>query len=105
MNETELIPVKVKNGANIRVEVTRLDQSVASTTNRNISAPAIPDLDPVWEMVSQISSTIGEKLEKAKAKKAVVEFGIEIGLESGKLTAMLLKGTGKANVKITLEWS
>ena len=30
--------------------------------------------------------------------------GVQVGIESGKLTALLVKGTGNANLKITLEW-
>jgi hypothetical protein len=105
MNETELVQVNVTGGTPIRVEVTRLDEGSASTMDQDISSPKIPDLAQVWEMISQVSSSIGDKLAKAKAKKAVVEFGIEIGLEAGQLTAMIVKGSGKANIKITLEWS
>jgi hypothetical protein len=36
--------------------------------------------------------------------KATVEFGIELGIEPGKLTALLVQGTSKANLKINLEW-
>jgi len=34
-----------------------------------------------------------------------VEFGLEVALESGQLTAVLVKGSAKANLKITLEWA
>jgi hypothetical protein len=33
------------------------------------------------------------------------EFGVEFGYESGQLTALIVKGTGKANLKITMEWT
>lgn len=104
MNETALIAAKAGEDAQIKVEVTRLDDSPVATTNRDISGPELPDLESVWEKVAEISRGIAEKLKAAQAKKATVEFGIEIGLESGNFTAMLVKGSGKANVKITLEW-
>jgi hypothetical protein len=65
----------------------------------------VPDFEPVWTTVSAIASTIGARLSQAKAKKAVVEFGVELAAEAGGLMALLVKGTAKANVKITLEWS
>lgn len=34
-----------------------------------------------------------------------MEFGLEVALESGQLTAVLVKGSAKANLKITLEWA
>jgi hypothetical protein len=43
-------------------------------------------------------------LKKVKPKKASVEFGLEVAVESGKLTTLLVKGTGTANLKIALEW-
>jgi hypothetical protein len=42
-------------------------------------------------------------LEKVKPKKASVEFGLEVAVESGKLTTLLVKGASTANLKITLE--
>jgi Trypsin-co-occurring domain 1 len=33
-----------------------------------------------------------------------VEFGIDVGIESGKLTALICKGSGNASLKITLEF-
>jgi hypothetical protein len=40
-----------------------------------------------------------------KPHKASVEFGLEVALEAGQLTALLVKGSGTSNLKITLEWS
>jgi hypothetical protein len=37
-------------------------------------------------------------------KKATVEFGVEVTVKSGKLTALIVEGEGKGNLKITLEW-
>lgn len=47
---------------------------------------------------------IAEPLQKVKPKKASVKFGMEMALESGQLTALVVKGSGKANLEITLEW-
>jgi hypothetical protein len=30
--------------------------------------------------------------------------GLGVGVEAGQLTALLVKGSGKANLKITLTW-
>ena len=47
---------------------------------------------------------IATPIQKAKPKKATVKFGMEIAIESGALTAVIAKGSGKANLEITLEW-
>ena len=31
-------------------------------------------------------------------------LGIEVAVESGQLTALIVKGSGKANLEITMEW-
>ena len=44
-------------------------------------------------------------VQKVAPTKASVEFGIEVAVEPGKVTALWVKGSGKANLKITLEWA
>ncbi|QXV59141.1 CU044_2847 family protein [Amycolatopsis sp. TNS106] len=51
-----------------------------------------------------VTDAVMSGLGKAKPAKVAVEFGCELGVESGKLTAILVKGTAKATVKVTLEW-
>jgi Trypsin-co-occurring domain 1 len=100
MTARAFIPSRLADGTIVMLEVAQ----VASTDEVEVSS-SVPNLEPIWDTVSTIANTIGAKLSQAKAKKAVVEFGIEFAAESGGLTALLVKGTGKANVKITLEWS
>jgi Trypsin-co-occurring domain 1 len=64
---------------------------------------AIP-FEHVMELITSIASGIGDTLEKAKPKKAAVELGVEFGVEAGHLVALIARGTGKANLKIRLEW-
>jgi len=54
--------------------------------------------------VEAVGTTIGAALSKITPARATAEFSIEIALESGQLTALLCKGSGKANLKVTLEW-
>ncbi len=64
---------------------------------------AIP-FDQVVETLGQIANGIGGAIEKAKPRKAAVEIGVEFGLEAGKLVTLIARGTGKASLKVTLEW-
>jgi len=64
---------------------------------------AIP-FEEMKKILSSIARSIGDTLEETKAKKAVVELGVEFGIETGKLIALIARGTGKANLKISLEW-
>ena len=64
---------------------------------------AIP-FDRITSLLGTVSNLVGEALEKANPSKASAELGVEFGLEAGKLVALIARGTGKANLKIKLEW-
>ena len=94
---TEIIPVQVTDNVTVMVEATSLggEEDVASQL---LSFSAVTDA------IEAISGAIASTLTKVKPDKATVELGLEIGVESGKLTTLLVKGSGKSNLKITLEW-
>lgn len=58
----------------------------------------------VTDVIEGIAKSLVATLQKAKPRKASVEFGLEFAVESGKLTAVVVKGSSTANLKITLEW-
>ena len=60
--------------------------------------------EQVVATLGRIAKGIGEAIEKAQPSKAVVEIGVEFGLEAGELVALIARGTGKANLKVMLEW-
>jgi hypothetical protein len=64
---------------------------------------AIP-FEKVTDLLSEIATGISSSLEKAKPKKALIALGVEFGLDSRQLVALIPRGTGKANLKIVLEW-
>jgi Trypsin-co-occurring domain 1 len=43
--------------------------------------------------------------DRIKPDKASVKFGLKVAVESGHLTAVVVKGSGEANLEVTLEWS
>lgn len=57
-----------------------------------------------FEQVVATLGRIAKGIEKAQPSKAVVEIGVEFGLEAGELVALIARGTGKANLKVMLEW-
>ncbi|NER99250.1 MAG: hypothetical protein F6J86_36415, partial [Symploca sp. SIO1B1] len=61
-------------------------------------------LQQATDAIEGIADTLKQSLEKIQPTKASVEFGLEFGYESGQITAMIVKGGSKANLKITLEW-
>jgi hypothetical protein len=60
--------------------------------------------EEVTQVIGAIATGLKQTFETVKPKKAAVEFGLEVGLESGKLTTLLVQDSVKANLKITLEW-
>jgi Trypsin-co-occurring domain 1 len=92
------ISAKLADGTTIiRIEASVLgEQEVASTEFSFTDATST---------IEAISKDLMSVLKRVEPKKATVKFGVELAIESGKLTAMLVKGSAKANVEITLEWT
>lgn len=60
--------------------------------------------EQLTEILGQIAQRIGDSLERTSPSKACVEQGVEFGLENGQLVALIARGSGKANLKVSLEW-
>jgi hypothetical protein len=95
---TSIVTAQLPDGSTIQIETSQVrgEEKVAAKSF---------DFGQVATSIQSIVDVLKNSLDKAKAKKTTVEFGIEIGAESGQLTALIVKGSGKANLKITLEWS
>ena len=101
MNEqdvTHTVKAKLANGAVIRVEV------IDFGGRKKVGALDTVPFDEVTQAVEGLAGALIESLKKVQPRKTTIEFGLEVGVESGNLTALLCKGTGKANLKIQLEW-
>ena len=94
----EIKTFKFSNGTEIKVEAINLGGET------RVGVDDILDFDDVTNAIEAIATSITTTLDKVKPKKASVEFGVKVGVESGKLTTLLVKGSGEANLKITLEW-
>jgi hypothetical protein len=93
----EIVKTELSNGSIVCVEATSLggDQLIG------INLPAFNDISSA---VAGVASSILSTLDEVKPRKAIIEFGIEVAIDSGKLTAIIVKGSGSANLKVTLEW-
>jgi hypothetical protein len=90
------VPVELPNGAIVQVEV--------ASTGREDVAFDVKQFQPVADAIEGVVQMIAAPIEKVKPKKATVKFGMELAIESGQLTAVIVKGSGKGNLEITLEW-
>lgn len=93
---TEKISVVLPNGSIIKIETSEFGREEVSFKEFSF--------DSINNAILGITTAIKETLEKARQKKASIKFGIEVGVESGNLTAIIAKGSGKANIEVTLEW-
>ncbi len=95
-SRSDTVPVHLPNGATIKFEVTQ--------TGREDVGFDVKQFQPVAEAIEGVVQMIADPIQKVKPKKASVKFGMELAIESGQLTAVIVKGSGKANLEITLEW-
>ncbi|MFB6839109.1 CU044_2847 family protein [Streptomyces sp. NPDC056361] len=65
----------------------------------------LPDLSAVTEALSSFAGQIGEALHQAAPDRATVEFGCQLGLNAGRLTALVVQGSANASLRVTLEWT
>lgn len=99
-SRTQVVPLTLADGKTIQVEATALggSEDVADITKAL-------SLEQVTDTIQGIAQSVHSTLRSINPDKATVEFGIQVALESGTLTALLVKGTGTANLKVSLEWS
>ena len=95
-NQTEAVPFELPNGTIINVEVTQKGRE-------DVSHSVLP-FKQITDAIEGIAEAITTTVEKVKHNKTAVKFGLEVSLESGNLTALIVKGSGKGNLEITLEW-
>jgi hypothetical protein len=94
---TQSIPVQLQDGTTVYIEATR--------SGREDVAFDLKSFDRITAALEGISSALVQSLQKVQPNKASVKFGLELALESGNLTAVIVKGSSKANLEITLEWN
>ena len=95
-SRSETVPVQLPNGAIVKVEVTKSGREDVSFDPKQFQ--------PVADAIEGVVQMIAAPIQKVRPKKATVKFGMELAIESGQLTAIIVKGSGKANLEITLEW-
>ena len=93
---TERINIDLGDGVIAQVEVLETGREKASTRGMTF--------DTISKAVTKISQIVSSSIQAAKPSKAMVKYGIEIGIEQGSLVAALVRGSGTANLEITLEW-
>ena len=97
--ETEIVEVTLPNGTVALVRATKLDAGATKTAFGDRF-----DFAEITKILEGMSDAVRGALVKAAPDKTTVELGIEIALKSGKLTGLLVEGSGKGSLTVTLEW-
>jgi hypothetical protein len=95
-SRSSTVPVQLPNQTRINIEVAQ--------TGREDVAFDTKSFHEVTDAIEGIAEAITNSLEKVTPSKASVKFGLEIQIEQGSLVAAIVRGTGKANLEVTLEW-
>lgn len=97
--QTRTIPTRLVDGTILKVQVAALGGEQPASFK-------VPQFEDVTKSIQGIAQSMIGMLQKLpdKPHKANIEFGLEIAVESGTLTTILVKGSGTANLKVTLEW-
>lgn len=98
MAEAEVVEVELPDGGTVLV------RAVPVGGPGDVAFGGIPSFSDVTRAIRDIAAEINGALAIVAPKKATVEFGMQIALKSGKLTALLVEGSGSASLKITLQW-
>ncbi len=97
--------VKVRAVGTESVSTPQFAMEIKEVGEARVSSGQSYSFEDFSESFEALTRNLRAAIDKIAPKKAVIEFGVEVGVESGKLTALLVKGSGKANLKVTLEWS
>lgn len=111
-SRSETVPVQLPNGAIVKVEVTNTGREDVGFDTKQFQPVA--DAILRWRGYANegVVQMIAAPIQKVRPKKATVKFGMELAIvrrtgyanEAGQLTAVIVKGSGKGNLEITLEW-
>lgn len=93
------------NVVTVKINDTPVQLEVQAAGDRETDvAISKPSFDGVVESIRAISGELTKALTELKPDKATLEFGVDVGVEAGQLTGLLVKGSGSATLKVTLEW-
>src|SRR5271165_1860610 len=98
--DTEIVKVRLPDGTQLNFESSRPggEQRVAKLTD-------VLDSSEIAKTVEGTVEVLRGTFDRIKPDKASVKFGLKVAVESGHLTAVVVKGSGEANLEVTLEWS
>ena len=102
-SRSERLRVLLPNGTEIWAEAQTVGPREAEVVGFDGLKAAL-SLDSLRSAIEGMGTLALSALEKAKPDEVSVEFGLELAVDNGQITALWVKGAGKANLRITLSW-
>jgi hypothetical protein len=99
MDEDRTI-LEVAVGEGSTLQVVALDYGGAE----DVAALGPISLDSVIDTIKDLAGSIKTAIDTIAPERASVEFGVQVAVKAGKLTALLVEGSGQASLKVTLGW-
>jgi dGTP triphosphohydrolase len=98
---TRNVLVELSDGTLLQVE-TRIigEQKVSSISKQSLKQA----MSQIKSLASDLAYNLQDIKQDLKPSKVSVKVGIELAYETGQLTTILVKGSGKTNLEITFEW-
>jgi len=78
--------------------------AVEASPERDVGIGRVLSFDGLVNSVGAIAESMTRALRAAKPDEAEVEFGIDVGVEAGELTSLIVKGSGTATLRVKLIW-
>ncbi|GAA6616604.1 CU044_2847 family protein [Scytonema sp. NUACC26] len=98
---TKIIPVELSDGTLVKLEARSIGEQRVAFQAR----PFQEVTNAIKSIASELAITLKQINQTVQPDKVSVKLGLEVAAESGQLTALIVKGAGKANLEITMEWS
>lgn len=100
-NRTEVISCLLSDGSKVSIEAIRIgDMPISSQPTFAFSEIR----DTIKSITKDVAEAILEAKQLVKPDKISIKIGLEVAIESGQLTSLIAKGSGKSNLEITMEW-
>ncbi|MEZ7004622.1 CU044_2847 family protein [Streptomyces sp. AD55] len=98
---TQVVEACLPDGTAVSIVAVSADGRDAA---QDISARGIPSLDDVRSAISGMASLTRDAVQAVRPDSATVEFGVDVKVESGKLSGLIVSGAANATIKVTLKW-
>ncbi|GAA4461245.1 hypothetical protein GCM10023189_36600 [Nibrella saemangeumensis] len=96
--------VKLSDGTTVLFETASPIGKKTKGLRKEVSNKGIPSIETITSTINSFSKDLHKAFDDIKPNKVSIKFGIEVSAEPGDILSLIIKGSGKSNLEITLEW-